>query len=282
MNVLSIQSRVTYGYVGNSAAQFVLQRLGHEVWPLDTVSYSNHLGYPTWRGSSRSAEELREVLDGLDLLGVLGRCDAVLSGYLGNAGTGAVVLEAVDRVRRSNPAALYCCDPVIGDVQSGVFVRPEVPPVFTDQLVPRADILVPNAFELGYLTGGGTETLEATLDCVRKLLARNGGGPRVCVVTSLHFSPGRIGTLAATQDAAWLVETPLLDLLVHGTGDSFAALFLSAYLQDGDVAGALARAVSGIYGVLEATLAAGSYELHLIPAQDRLVAPPRVQPVAVG
>src|SRR5262249_31804466 len=136
VNILSIQSHVAFGHVGNSAAVFPLQRLGHDVWPIHTVAFSNHLGYPTWRGRASRPEEVAEIVDGLDRLGVLSRCDAVLSGYLGDKGNGIVVLDAVARVRAANPNAIYACDPVMGDRGVGLFVKPDIPAIFSEQLLP--------------------------------------------------------------------------------------------------------------------------------------------------
>ncbi len=271
LSILSIQSRVTYGHVGNAAAMFPLQRLGFDVWPIDTVGFSNHLGYATWGGRTHAPEELREILDGLGKLGVLERCDAVLSGYLGDAGNAALVADAIARVRAGNPRALYCCDPVMGDRDCGLFVRPEVPPVFGD-LLAVADIAVPNAFELEYLTGGSTATLSEAIEAAEALRRR---GPSVVVVTSLRRQDGPAGmieVLAVAPDGAWLVVTPLLDAPVHGAGDAFTALFLGHYLRERDTAAALSRAVSGIHGVIAATEAAGARELLLVAAQDAIAA----------
>src|SRR5262249_1876727 len=161
VNILSIQSHVAYGHVGNSAAVFPLQRLGHDVWPIHTVAFSNHLGYPTWRGRVHDVAEAAEIVDGLDRLGVPARCDALLSGYLGDKGNGGVVLDAVRRVRAGNPNALSACDPVMGARGVGLFVKPDVPPIFSEHLLPVADLCFPNAFELEQLTGGTTDRLPA-------------------------------------------------------------------------------------------------------------------------
>ncbi|WP_119461691.1 pyridoxal kinase PdxY [Rhodospirillaceae bacterium SYSU D60014] len=281
MNILSIQSRVAYGHVGNAAAVFPLQRLGFDVWPIDTVGFSNHLGYDTWSGRVHEPAELAEILDGLARLGVLERCDAVLSGYLGAAGTGAVVLDAVARVRAANPRALYCCDPVMGDREGGLFVGPDIPPVF-DGLTAAADIALPNAFELEQLTGGSTATLAAALEAVDRLRR---SGPDLVIVTSLRRQDGpagRIEVLGVDQDGAWLATTPSLNCPTFGAGDTFAALFLGHYLRDRSLETALARAVSAIYAVVEASSEAGTEELRIIAAQDALVAAePRFTPVKV-
>jgi pyridoxine kinase len=272
MNILSIQSRVAYGHVGNAAAQFTLQRLGHTVWPVETAYLSNHLGYKTWRGRFPSAEEVDEVVTGLGELGVLAACDAVLSGYLGAVGNGATVAHAVDLVRAKNPKALYACDPVMGDLPHGLFVKPEVPPIFANQLLPLADFAFPNAYELEYLTGGRTDTLPAALSAADSFLAKMRPGATV-VVTSLlrKDSPaGSIETLAVSKDAAWLVATPRYDAPPHGAGDCFAALFLGHHLYMRDLSATLGLTATAIHAVIAASAKAGTEELLLVPSQDSL------------
>ncbi len=269
MNILSIQSHVAYGHVGNSAAVFPLQRLGHDVWPIHTVAFSNHLGYPTWRGRARPPEEVAEIVDGLDRLGALKRCDAVLSGYLGDKGNGDVVLDAVKRVRAANPDALYACDPVMGDRGVGLFVKPDVPAIFSEQLLPAADMCFPNAFELEFLTGGSTDRLEDALVAADVLRLRMRAGA-VVVLTSLLRADrpeGRIEVLAAGADAAWLIDAPHHAGPPHGAGDCFAALFVGHYLNSRSVEDALARSVSAIHLVLAAST--GEAELRIIASQDQ-------------
>jgi len=269
VNILSIQSHVAYGHVGNSAAVFPLQRLGHEVWPIHTVAFSNHLGYPTWRGRVHAPEEAAEILDGLGQLGLFARCDAVLSGYLGERGNGAVVLDAVGRVRAANPKAIYACDPVMGDRGVGLFVKPDVPAIFSEQLLPAADLCFPNAFELEFLTGGSTDRLEDALAAADVLRLRMRAGA-VVVLTSLLRADrpeGRIEVLAAGADAAWLIDAPYHAGPPHGAGDCFAALFVGHYLKSRSVEDALARSVSAIHVVLAAST--GEAELRIIATQDQ-------------
>lgn len=291
MSILSIQSRVSFGHVGNAAAVFPLQRLGFEVWPVDTVSFSNHLGYKTWRGRTHPSTEVAEVIDGLELLGLFPRCQAVLSGYLGEAATAGVVRDTVARVRAANPEAIFLCDPVMGDRDGGMFVKPGVREAFLDELLPEADMMVPNAYELEALTGIDTTTLDGALaaaDRLRRDLSRKrgkGGRRRpgtVVVCTGLLRRDGpadRIGTLAVADDGAWLATTPFIRMHVHGTGDTLAALLLGHYLKTGKLATALGRAVAGLHKVIEETAAADRYELTLIKTQDAMVAPrPPIRP----
>jgi pyridoxine kinase len=275
MNVLSIQSSVAYGHVGNSAAVFPLQRLGFSVWPVNTVLFSNHTGYGDWRGPILPAEDVAEVVRGIEDRGVLGDCDAVLSGYLGDASLGRVVLDAVDKVKAANPRAAYCCDPVMGDTGRGFFVRPGIPEFVRDRAVPRADIVTPNQFELEFLSGVTVRTLEEALGASDRVRAL---GPDLVLTTSLlprRDGPGgNIGMLAVSEGGAWLVETPLLPLEVNGAGDATAALFLAHRLRGGGPAEALSKTASSIHAVLEATQGAGAREIRIVEAQDTIAAPP--------
>ena len=212
MKILSIQSSVAYGHVGNSAAVFPLQRLGHEVWPVLTVHFSNHTGYGEWRGPLLAPDDVRAVITGIEERGVLGEADAVLSGYQGDPAVGAVILDAVARVKELNPEAVYCCDPVMGDVGRGMFVRPGIPEYMRDTVVPRADIITPNQFELDFLAGRTTDTLAEVLDAVDVVRE---GGPRDVLVTSvLHadIPEGTLDLVAVSDQGAWAVNTPLLPI----------------------------------------------------------------------
>ncbi|WP_309571032.1 pyridoxal kinase [Deinococcus sp.] len=283
-NLLSIQSWVSYGHVGNAAAIFPLQRLGFEVWGVHTVQFSNHTGYGAWTGSVFPPELIAELLDGIEARGVLGSCAGVLSGYLGSAGTVAAVVEAVRRVRSVNPAALYCCDPVMGDVGRGVFVHPDLPAVIAAQALAAADIVTPNQFELELLTGMTVETLDHALAAAHALRERlHAGGPRIVLVTSLNRTDApaeTIETLVVTDTGAWLCRTPLLPLEPprNGTGDAIAALFYGQYLRTGRADEALSLAMSALYAVLERTHTAGTREIQLVAAQDDLATPQRMFP----
>jgi pyridoxine kinase len=272
MNILSIQSRVAYGHVGNAAAQFTLQRLGHTVWPVETAYLSNHLGYKTWRGRFPSAEEVNEVVVGLGELGVLAACDAVLSGYLGAVGNGATVANAVKLVRAKNANAVYACDPVMGDLPHGLFVKPEVPPIFAEQLLPLADFAFPNAYELEYLTGGRTATMPDALAAAETFLTKMRPGATVVVTSLLRQDgpPGAIETLAVSKDSAWVVATPRYNAPPHGAGDCFAALFLGHHLYTRRLDLTLGFTATAIHAVIAASAKAGTEELLLVPTQDSL------------
>ena len=276
MNILSIQSHVTFGHVGNAAATFPLQRLGVEVWPIHTVQFSNHTGYGSWKGRVFDAGMIGEVMEGIAARGVLGECDGVLSGYMGSADIGAAILEAAATVKRANPEARYCCDPVIGDVGRGIFVREGIPEFMRDKAVPAADVIAPNQFELDYLSGRKSGTLQQARDAVK---AVHDLGPRAILVTSLHTgeTPADcIDMLASDEIGCFLVRTPKLPLVINGAGDAVAALFFAHYLRDGKIAEALSRAASSIFGVLAKTAESGEREIQLIAAQEEIVRPRRV------
>jgi pyridoxine kinase len=274
VKILSIQSSVAYGHVGNSAAVFPLQRLGHEVWPVLTVHFSNHTGYGAWRGPLLAPGDVADVIAGIDDRGVLGEADAVLSGYQGDPAVGAVILDAVARVKELNPDAVYCCDPVMGDVGRGMFVRPGIPEFLRDTVLPRADIATPNHFELDFLAGRTTTTLAEVLDAVDVVRAR---GPRDVLVTSvLHdgLADRTLDLVAVSDDGAWAVTTPLLPITPNGCGDVTAALYLAHLLTTGSAATALGRTAASVFAVLEATIAAGTREIALVAAQDAIAVPP--------
>lgn len=276
MNILSIQSHVAYGHVGNASAVFPLQRLGVEVWPIHTVQFSNHTGYGAWRGQVFDAGVIGELIEGIEDRGRLVACDGVLSGYMGSAEIGAAILDAVSRVRAANPRADYCCDPVIGDVGRGVFVRPGIPEFMRDAAVPAADIVTPNQFELELLTGHASATRADAIAACARLHAM---GPKVILVTSLHTdeTPAEsIDLLASGPDGRFLLRTPRLDVSPNGAGDAIAALFFLHWKRTGSAAAAVQAAGSSIYGLLRRTYQAGSRELLLVQAQDEFVTPSRV------
>lgn len=273
MNILSIQSWVAYGHVGNASAMFPLQRLGAEVWAVNTVQFSNHTGYGEWTGTVCSGAQVAEVVEGIAARGVLPGCDAVLSGYIGDAAIGEAVLGAAARVKSANAAAQYCCDPVIGDVGRGVFVRPGVPEFMASRAVPAADIVTPNQFELELLTGQTVTTLESAKAAVAGLQAR---GPRTVLVTGLRTEStpaDRVDMLAAEAGAFYILRTPLLPISVNGAGDAIAALFLLHRLRTGAAARALEAAGSAVWGLLKRTADAGSREILTVAAQDEFVSP---------
>ncbi|WP_053352968.1 pyridoxal kinase PdxY [Leucobacter musarum] len=273
MRVLSIQSSVSYGHVGNSAAVFPLQRIGVEVMPVYTVAFSNHTGYGSWRGPLMSGDDVRDIVIGIEERGGLAGVDAVLSGYQGGDSIGDAILDAVARVKHHSPDALYACDPVLGNAKSGCHVAPEVQRLIKDRVVPRADLITPNQFELGFLTDTTPDTLDSTLDAVDR--ARD-LGPSTVLVTSVdrpEQPADVIEMLAVTPDGAWIIETPRIPFKVNGSGDVTAALFTAHVRRSEDPADALERTTASVYALLERTYAAESRELLLVESQDAYAHP---------
>ena len=271
--VLSIQSHVVYGHVGNSAAVFPLQRLGREVWPLMSVQFSSHTGYPGWRGEVFGAGMIDACAAGLGAIGALGQCAGLITGYLGRPEVGEASLRALGLIRAANSEAAYACDPVIGDVGRGCYVTPGVAEFFRDRALPAATIVTPNAFELEWLTGAPAGTLAEARAAVAALLAR---GPSVAVATSLTLDDtpaDRIDMLAGDGRGLWRLGTPKLPIAVNGAGDLFAALFFHHWLERRSTPEALSRTASSVFGIVAATLAAGVRELALVAAQEELVRP---------
>jgi pyridoxine kinase len=283
MAVLSIQSHVVYGHAGNSSAVFPLQRLGREVWAVNTVEFSNHTGYGAWRGRTLDAELVTELVQGIEERGVLSGCEAILSGYLGSPGVGQKIIATVKKVREAAPEALYCCDPVMGDVGRGFYVKPGIPLFFKNELIALADIVTPNQFELEALTDMDTSTPENARKAIAAIHAR---GPKVVLVTSYkekdtaanHIDmlvSARTGSNTAHENQIFRIRTPELPLGagMAGSGDLCTAVFLSRYLETKDSRTALELTTASVYGILEATWKAGSHELLTIAAQEELVSP---------
>lgn len=281
MKFLSIQSAVAYGHVGNSAAVFPLQRIGVEVMPVYTVNFSNHTGYGAWRGPLISPDDVRDVITGVEERGAFADTDVILSGYQGSEGIGDVILDAVARVKAANPDAVYSCDPVMGNAKSGCFVAPAIPILLREKVVPAADIITPNQFELGFLTETEPSDLDSTLASVDAARAM---GPSTVLVTSVErpdrpvLDDGRdtIEMLAVDDDGAWIVQTPHIPMKANGSGDVTAALFTAHYRATGNAADALAKTVSSVYDLLQLTYDSGQRELQLVEAQE-FYAHPREQ-----
>lgn len=273
MNVLSIQSHVAYGHVGNAAAVFPMQRLGVEVWPIHTVQFSNHTGYGSWKGRVFDGHSIEDLVEGITERGVLARCDGVLSGYMGSADIGAAILSTVQRVRAANPDAIYCCDPVIGDVDRGIFVRPGIPEFMRDHAVAAADIITPNHFELEQLTGRTVNSLEEARAAIAVIHER---GPRVVLVTSFlsrETPEGSIDLITSEGGKLHRVRTPRLPITISGGGDATAALFFVHYLKTRSAAAAMEAAAASIHGLLRRTVELNATEIALIAAQQEIVEP---------
>ncbi|CAA7612464.1 Pyridoxamine kinase [Candidatus Terasakiella magnetica] len=279
MKIVSFQSAVAFGHVGNSAAVFPLQLLGFDAWPVDSVQFSNHPGYGGWSGGPMPAAHMADMVEGLSRIGALAQCDAVLSGYLGEADTAEAVARAVKEVKAARSQALYLCDPVMGDDGTGLYVSSGIPEAFTRTLLPLADIVTPNRFELEHLSGRTVASMADAAAAARTLLAHD---QALVVVTSLDGAAGRVACLAVTARKAWAVETPRIDFPIapNGAGDTLAALLLGHLLRGCLPSEALSLALSGLYGVLAATRRLDQRELALVAAQGEIVRPSHIFPAA--
>lgn len=264
MNILSLQSEVVYGHVGQGAARFALQRLAHEVWAIPSVLLSSHAAWPRVEGQTFAPEQMERLVEGLSANGWLSQCNAVLSGYLGAPGQAQIVADAVLRVKRINPHALYCLDPVIGD-NGRAYVKPGVAETIARTLLPLADIVTPNVFELVQLSGLPVRDRDEARAAIARL-----GRPLVAA-TSIPDGADRIGVLAATRAEAWFASAPHLGDVPNGAGDLFAALFLAARLSRAQLCDALARSTMSVHHILSKSR--GSSELQLIAEQDALLDP---------
>ncbi|SIO56751.1 Pyridoxal kinase [Bradyrhizobium erythrophlei] len=279
MSVISIQSQVAFGHVGNSAAVFPLQMHGIDVIAVPTTLLSNRPGYPTLRGRVLDAALVNDLLRGIEDRGAVDACKMILSGYLGSPEIGAEVADFVARAKTRNPALLYCCDPVLGDRDRGLFVQKDIPPLVRDRLCRLADIITPNHFEFEWLCGAKAATIDQMIEAAHALMAR---GPSTVVVTSAELADtpdSEIEIVAIEQSQqglkAWRVRTPRLPISPNGTGDLFAALLVAARVQGKDTPDALGHAASAIFAVLERTAARGTEEMRIVESAEQLVHPKR-------
>ncbi len=276
-NILSIQSHVVFGHAGNSAAEFPMRRLGVNVWPINTVQFSNHTQYGKWTGQALPSEEILRLVDGIADIGELANCDAVLSGYLGAPEQAGFVVEAVRRVKQANPAAIYLCDPVMGHPEKGCQVKPGIEQYLVEHMPDVADIMTPNHLELEKLSQHPIDTFDDALAACRALLAR---GPKMVLVKHLEYTgkpAGRFDMLVVTADEAWHGSRPLYPFSRHpvGVGDLTSGIFLARLLKGDTVRAAFEHTLAAVDAVLSVTHLAGRYELEIVRAQDEIVNPPR-------
>jgi pyridoxine kinase len=282
MNVISIQSQVAFGHVGNSAAVFPMQMHGIDVIAVPTTLLSNRPGYETIRGRVLEAQLVADLLLGIEERGAVEHANMILSGYLGSAEIADVIADFVARAKARNAALLYACDPVLGDRDRGLFVREDIPPLVRDRLCPLADIITPNHFEFEWLCGAEAKTIDRVIAQARTLHAR---GPKTVVITSgeLADTPGgEIESLAVEASRAWRVRAPKLPISPNGTGDLFAALFVAARVRGADTPEALSHAASAIFAVLERTAARGTEEMRIVESAELLIHPKRLFEAAVA
>lgn len=281
--ILSIQSQVLYGHVGNSAAGFALERLGHEVIAVPTTVLSFHPGHGKPSGEAVPAGQISDWLAALRAKGLLAKCDAILTGYFAKADQIEPVAKVIWELKKSNPDLIYFCDPVFGDEKTGRFLPRDVEKALVKHLLPIADFAAPNRFELTELTGKPVKDADSAAKAATQL------GPGNVFVTSVPIEGARkdveLGTLywqrpgewqragGAQKHGSWLAGSPRHKSAPHGVGDLFAALALGHMLNQVPVPAALRRATSAIGDLLASATSERLNELPLIRGQASLVAP---------
>ena len=275
-NILSIQSHVVFGHAGNSAAEFPMRRAGANVWPLNTVQFSNHTQYGQWTGSVMPASHLSDIVQGIANIDKLKYCDAVLSGYLGSAEQGEHILSIVRQVKEANPEAIYFCDPVMGHPEKGCIVAPGVAEFHTRYALPASDIIAPNMVELEILSGHSLNSVKEAVVAARALIAR---GPKIVLVKHLAkagYRADNFEMLLVTAEEAWHIQRPLVDFGDRqpvGVGDVTSGLLLVKLLQGVSLREALEHVTAAVYDIMLTTKNRQEYELQLVAAQDCIVNP---------
>ncbi len=275
MSISSIQSHVAYGYVGNRIATFALQRLGHEVITVNTVQFSNHTGYGHWKGNIFSAEHIALVIEGLKELGVLDKCQAILSGYLGNTQIGYEIIKAVQYCRTINPQLTYLCDPVMGDIGRGLFVESSIPAFMQTVATTQAQIITPNHFEFELLTRKKVGSYVEVKNAIQELPYYKN---QIILITSFQLQSNpkdELEVLMYYEGALYSIKTDFIHFknTPNGMGDLFAALFLGIFMKNSSALQAFSHAVSSIYSILKSTYASQNREIAIIPNQDFIVKP---------
>lgn len=274
-NVLSIQSHVVYGYAGNKAATFPMQLLGVDVWALNTVQFSNHTQYGKWGGMVMPKEQIGSIIDGINNIGELHRCDAVLSGYIGSAEQVEEIINAFHKVKAANPNTIYICDPVMGHPDKGCIVADGVKEGLINLAMAEADIITPNLVELRELTGLTVENFEQAIDAVKLILTK---GPKKVLVKHLSRvgkAKDKFEMLFANQDGVWHISRPLYHFNKEpvGVGDLTAGLFVANLLNGLSDLEAFEHTANAVNEVMEETSKSGVYELQIIAAREKILAP---------
>jgi len=295
--VLSIQSHVVSGYVGNKSATFPLQLLGFEVDAINSVQFSNHTGYPAGvRGQVLDDAQLQELIDGLDANNI-NKYSHIINGYIGSKSFLTKLGEVVSHLKAVNPDLIYVCDPVMGDTGPGLYVPQELLPVYQDTILPLADVCLPNQFEAELLTGQKIGCEEDAL-AVMESLHSKGVGTVILSSTELGSEKHLVGLASQVRagSARCVIKVciPKLPAAFVGTGDLFTALS-TAWLArtGGDLKTSLERTIGTMQAVLSLTLshavaaaeAAGldkptpaMMELKLIQSREEIINPPvRIQ-----
>lgn len=275
-SILSIQSHVVYGHAGNSAAEFPMRRMGVNVWPLNTVQFSNHTQYGHWKGCVMPADHLTDIVQGIDEIHQLNRCDAILSGYIGSPEQGQKILEIVNKVKSVNPNAKYFCDPVMGHPDKGCIVAAGVAEFFCEYAMPHSDFMAPNLLELEQLSNRTIHSVDEAITAARELCEK---GPELILVKHLSragYDANKFEMLLVTKSDAWHISRPLVDFGVRqpvGVGDITSGLMLVNLLLGKTLPDALEHVTAAVYELMIKTYQMGEYELQLVAAQDKIAEP---------
>lgn len=276
MAILSISSQVSRGYVGNSATLAALHILGVEVWTIPTIILSNHKGYKHCFGTESSPEDILTQFEALEQNGWLGEIDAILTGYMASPEQVKTCAEIVARVKTANDGAFFWCDPVLGDEPGGLYVAETIAVAMARHLVPLADILSPNAFELGWLTGRTIEDADA---------ARKASATLKCsavMATSIpDEKPNTISNLLVQGQDMWRINHQKFDDIPHGTGDLFTALACGHFLKSGGnrslqtsaLKTALENASSSLFALAKRNAGSRDDNLSLSDIRDTTLSP---------
>ncbi|POY44847.1 pyridoxal kinase [Avibacterium gallinarum] len=274
-HLLSIQSHVVYGYAGNKSATFPMQLLGIDVWALNTVQFSNHTQYGQWTGMVMPPAQIGEIVQGIDNIGQLHQCDAVISGYIGAAEQVEEIINAVQKVKSRNPNAVYLCDPVMGHPDKGCIVADGVKENLINLAMAKADIITPNLVELRELSGLPVENFAQAIEAVKAILAK---GPKKVLVKHLSKvgqDPSQFEMLLANQEGIWHISRPLHQFKKKpvGVGDLTAGLFMANLLNGKSDVEAFEHTANAVNDVMTVTQQQDNYELQIVAAREQIVRP---------
>jgi len=256
MDILSVQSAVLHGMVGNNAAVPVLQSLGWAPLALHTAWYAHHKGHPGWFGEVTPPAVFERFLQYAWQAAHL-QVTTVLSGYLGSA-------AQADLLAHYLPEGIYyVCDPVIGDTSSGQYVSDEIVQAYRERLIPRATVLLPNQFELGLLAGSPIQTTSTAIAAAHSLLAQY-PGLRTVIVKGIRVTD-ELHLLTVSREQYTHTHHPVVDYRVSGTGDAFSAAWLALYLRTQNLHLSLTYAGEFLYRVVRRTAHEQQRELQLLP-----------------
>ena len=271
--IISIQSHVAEGYAGNKAAVFPLQRLGIDVTVMNTVQFSNHTGHAHYLGQTFAAKHIDDLFEGLALNNKLNSHQALITGYLGQLEIGQCIIKQLINIRQTHPDFIYCCDTVFGDYATGTYASKEMPAFFRNEILPYADIITPNQYELEILTDQKITDIKSALKACQHAREM---GPKIVLLTSFSEpNSSKIGMFLSTKKESWLIESPKHKLrpTVGGTGDISSAIFLAHYLNQMPLFQVLTQTFNSLYGLIKKTADLNKEELALIEAQEEIVFP---------